>query len=214
MAARVWFTADTHFGHANIIRHSCRPFSSVEEHDRALISNWNGCVGPRDVVYFLGDFAYKNRDSAEGIRKRLNGTIYFVEGNHDSAAWQIRSMFAAWAQVHEMKFNVEGVGEGRIFLSHYAHRVWNKSHHGAWHLYGHSHNSLVEEETSLSFDVGVDAVAARLGGKPSGRAWSGLRREDYRPLSLEEVAEVMRGKKFVRVDHHGRGMACEGMGEI
>jgi hypothetical protein len=23
-------------------------------------------------------------------------------------------------------------------LCHYAMRVWNRSHHGAWHLYGHS----------------------------------------------------------------------------
>jgi hypothetical protein len=30
------------------------------------------------------------------------------------------------------------------------------SHHGAWHLYGHSHGNLPDTPTSLSMDVGVD----------------------------------------------------------
>jgi hypothetical protein len=29
-----------------------------------------------------------------------------------------------------------------IVLCHYAMRVWNRSHHGAWHLYGHSRGNL------------------------------------------------------------------------
>ena len=35
----VFFTADLHFGHANIIRHCVRPFASVEEMDAALMAN-------------------------------------------------------------------------------------------------------------------------------------------------------------------------------
>jgi len=31
-----WFTADMHFGHANIIRYSRRPFASVQAMDIAL----------------------------------------------------------------------------------------------------------------------------------------------------------------------------------
>ena len=97
------------------------------------------------------------------------------------------------APVAEVKANGQ-----RIWLSHYAHRVWPRSHHGAWHLYGHSHDSLADDADSLSFDVGVDAVAARL-------ADGGERRPcDYRPMSFEEVAAVMASKRFVPVDHHGR----------
>lgn len=200
---RLWFIADTHFGHTNIIRYSNRPFDSADEHDETLIKNWNARVAPGDSVYHLGDFAFGKKDFALAIRRQLNGNIYLIEGNHDSAAHQIRQNFAIYTQVHEVKFSTPDNPQGRIFCSHYAHRVWNHSHHGAWHLYGHSHNSLPELPDSRSFDIGVDAIAARLSGHPAGMACR-CAPEHYRPFSLEEVAEVMGKKSFASVDHHGR----------
>ena len=70
-----------------------------------------------------------------------------------------------------------------IVLLHYAMKVWNKSHHGAWHLYGHSHGSLPESEDSLSFDCGVDS-------------------HDYRPISYDEVKRIMSKKTWKPLDHH------------
>ena len=42
----------------------------------------------------------------------------------------------------------------QLVLCHYAMRVWRNSHHGAIHLYGHSHGNLIGD--SQSCDVGVD----------------------------------------------------------
>ena len=89
-----WFIADTHFSHSNIIRYCNRPFASTDEHDRILIENWNRCVKPEDDVYFLGDFCFKSRELAERLRKQLRGRIFFIEGNHDSAARAIKHTFA------------------------------------------------------------------------------------------------------------------------
>jgi len=33
----IYFTGDQHFGHANIIRHCNRPFSSIDEMDMHLV---------------------------------------------------------------------------------------------------------------------------------------------------------------------------------
>ncbi|MYD88260.1 MAG: hypothetical protein F4018_07610 [Acidobacteria bacterium] len=51
---RTWVIADTHFGHANIIRHGERPFRTLGEMDKALVANWNDTVGDDDTVYHLG----------------------------------------------------------------------------------------------------------------------------------------------------------------
>jgi calcineurin-like phosphoesterase family protein len=42
-----FFTADTHFGHVNMLRYCNRPFTSVEEMDAALIARWNRRGGPQ-----------------------------------------------------------------------------------------------------------------------------------------------------------------------
>lgn len=52
----VFFTSDTHFNHANIIRFCNRPFKDVSHMNEAIISNWNRVVGPEDIVFHLGDF--------------------------------------------------------------------------------------------------------------------------------------------------------------
>ena len=71
---------------------------------------------------------------------------------------------------------------------HYGMRVWNKGHHGAWHLYGHSHANLPPHGRSV--DVGVDSHWV------TGKA-------TYTPFSFEQVAAFMVTRDFAPVDHHG-----------
>ncbi len=56
---KCWFTADHHFGHANIIDFCQRPFADVDAMDEALVARWNEVVGDEDEVWYLGDFAYR-----------------------------------------------------------------------------------------------------------------------------------------------------------
>lgn len=144
-----FFTSDTHFGHAKIIDYNKRPFSNVEEMDETIINNYNSVVSSNDIVYHLGDFAF--RDFYQ-YRKRLNGNIVLIKGNHDYARLKPRhyNMFKSVHDILELKLNGES-----IMLCHYAMRTWNKSHFNAWHCYGHSHGRL--EGQGKSCDVGVDA---------------------------------------------------------
>ena len=59
----VWFTADFHFGHNDIIRYCNRPFRSVEEMDQTILDRLNASVKANDILYFLGDL---HREQSEG----------------------------------------------------------------------------------------------------------------------------------------------------
>jgi calcineurin-like phosphoesterase family protein len=141
-----WFTADTHFQHANIIKHASRPFSDVDEMNETLIQRWNILVQPGDIVYHLGDFGWKNCDE---IIRCLQGQKFLIKGSHDSEGERLKKWFCQITSMKEIK-----IGEQIVVLSHCAMRVWEKSHYGSWHLYGHSHGKL--ETWGKSFDVGVD----------------------------------------------------------
>jgi calcineurin-like phosphoesterase family protein len=174
-----FFTADTHFGHANIIRYCNRPFDSPSHMDDVLIANWNSVVGPEDEVYHLGDFALCNLEPCERVLDRLNGKIYLIRGNHEKTACAVPHRFEWIKDYHELYVpdpSNKG-GKQMIVMCHYAMRVWNASHHGAWQLYGHSHGVLADDPTLLSIDVGVDC-------------------HGYTPVSLRQVGALMAKKTW------------------
>lgn len=77
----VFYTSDTHFGHANILKYTDRPWSTVDEMDAGLIERWNSVVGPGDTVYHMGD-VIMNMRSLDRIQY-LNGNLILMAGNHD-----------------------------------------------------------------------------------------------------------------------------------
>lgn len=81
-----YITADTHFGHTNIIKYCYRPFKSVTEMNETIIKRWNRTVTIDDTIYHLGDFALTPKKVAERFCKRLNGYKILVLGNHDKKA--------------------------------------------------------------------------------------------------------------------------------
>jgi calcineurin-like phosphoesterase family protein len=160
----IYFTADTHFGHAGIL-HACgRPFASIGEHDELVAEAWNATVRPGDTVYHLGDFAIGTAEAAAAIFRRLNGRKCLIVGNHDRRAHRL-----PWAEQHEGIY--ETSVEGRhLVLCHYPMRSWARCYRGSLHLYGHTHGRL--PGTTQSADVGVDV-------------WG------YRPVSLAAILDQM-----------------------
>jgi calcineurin-like phosphoesterase family protein len=197
---QVWFTADTHFGHGNIIKYCQRPFMSAEEfaatrddprtklrlsdatvkrHDDALLDAINQRVAADDTLWVVGDFCWGGRVEAMRYRERIRcRDVRLVWGNHDRG--EVADVFAEC--IDQGMIAVEGQ---EIWLNHYPMRSWNKAFHGTWHLYGHVHGRLQREDaakpTMLVKDVGVDAC-------------------DYRPWSFEELKRYMtpRVEAFLR----------------
>jgi calcineurin-like phosphoesterase family protein len=81
--SQVYFIADLHIAHRNICKY--RPqFSTPQEHDEHIISNWNKVVKKKDdIIWVLGDFLIHNdKYDMASIVKRLKGIIRVITGNH------------------------------------------------------------------------------------------------------------------------------------
>jgi len=81
--ARTFFTSDTHFGHANIIKFCSRPFKDIDRMNEVLINNWNARIKPDDFVIFVGDFVFRSSVHVTSYLKSLNGNKTMICGNHD-----------------------------------------------------------------------------------------------------------------------------------
>lgn len=164
----IWFTADLHLGHTNIIRHCGRPFDSVAEMDEAILSAINYVVDQADTLWVLGDFAFRGR-SPSHYRERIKcRDVRLLVGNHDHRGRCESAGFSFVGDVSQIS-----IGRQRIWMSHYPHRSWPASHHGSWHLYGHVHGRMAGEDRERqtnSLDVGVDASDPL--GPPAWTPWS------------------------------------------
>lgn len=115
----IWVTSDSHFGHSKHFLYEPRGFKNIEEHDEAVIQNWNSLVKPDDIVYHLGDVMLNDDEHGLKCLQRLNGHIRMVRGNHDTNSrlfkyvecWNIESV-GDWATVIKS-------GKQSIYLSHY-----------------------------------------------------------------------------------------------
>ena len=174
----LFFTSDEHYDHKNVLLHQANRadlFASLEEMQEGLISRHNEVVKRKDIVYHLGDFAFK---SPMPFVRQLNGKHILLRGNHDY--WYKKAELAAnFTSIHDvLKVKWEGIV---LWLSHYPHLSWPRDNHGVIHLHGHCHGGLKAPGKSL--DVGVDA-------------------NDFRPLSLEEIIEKA-AKLPLPLDRHG-----------
>ena len=146
----VFFTSDTHFGHAGTLGLFGRPFASVAAMDAALVERWNATVDPGDTVWLLGDFALgPGVARAVALLEALAGEKHLVAGNNDPAS--VRDL-AGWASVADYReLTLDGTA---LVLCHYPFRSWNGMAKGALNLHGHSHGRM--SPLPRQIDVGVD----------------------------------------------------------
>ena len=80
---KVYFTADCHFDHTNIIKYCNRPFKNIKQMNETIIKRWNKIINKDDLVYHIGDFAFRGQLNARKFECILNGDIVHIQGNHD-----------------------------------------------------------------------------------------------------------------------------------
>lgn len=157
----IFFTSDTHFGHANIIDYVNRPFKTVEEMDEIILNNINKTVFSSDTLYILGDFTCGGSYTKcmKYRSKIFCKNVHLILGNHDKRFIfnGKESPFESEKDYYEIrKFN-------QLFcLSHYPMLSWNGRDHDSIMLHGHIHSNKRSNEINKwqgikRYDVGVDA---------------------------------------------------------
>lgn len=187
----IFFTSDTHYWHANIIKFAPRPFSSVEEMNEEMIKRHNNVVRPEDDIYNLGDIVWRTQPEAwTEIFDRLNGKFHLIRGNHDFALRPKgkRVPFTHPKIVSVKDYDHLHINGHKVVIAHYPFARWNWMHHGSIHLHGHEHGNLPPEGRRM--DVGVDARVL-----PTQIA------QEYRPIEWSEIEARMREIDFPRVRH-------------
>ena len=190
---KIFFTADLHFGHENVIGFDNRPFSSVEEMDAELIKRWNEKVSAGDLVYVLGDFIWKTRNNdAPALLNSLNGQKYLIKGNHDRFLHNAKAI-AALAAVKDYADICVPLADGtskRCILSHYFIPMYIGSRYGAIHLHGHSHVSV---EADIEIKI---AAMLKEQGIPNKIFNVGCMYWNYYPVTLDEILESEQDEKI------------------
>ena len=174
----IYYIADMHFGHKNILKYDKRPFADTEQMDEKIIRRWNGRVNEYDTVYVLGDAFFKGEERSLAIMQRLNGHKRFIRGNHDCNNGNLLKMWESVSEYEEVKD-----GEQLVVLSHYPMMFYNHQHDGAVMLYGHVHNTreweLVEKWQQELWRIGVPARIINVGCM--------MEYMDYTPRTLDEI---------------------------
>ena len=182
-----FFTSDTHFGHANIIRLCNRPFQNVEEMNEVLIENWNKVVSKDDTVFHLGDFAFGGSSVWNSIIPRLNGHINLIIGNHDRK--NLRQGYMSYFDMVVPQLQIE-IEDNSIYLNHYPFLCYGGSYRGVWQLFGHVHSGPRADGLDISrlrvllptqYDVGVD-------------------NNNFTPISYREIKEKIEFQKNNSLD--------------
>ena len=206
----VAIVSDLHIGHDKEFLYGKRGFKNIREHDEWIFDELNALSSQGNVVLMnLGDACLTRDQQANFDRlSRLPfDEHYFLWGNHNAGAKDAYNTglselgFLSGEQVYPWEYNsITFVGDSlsfrraglTFFCSHFAHFIWDRSHHGVIHLCGHSHGSCKDLNAPPShigkvLDCGVENAQAHW-GKPY--------------FLLSGVIDIIEHKSIIQKDHH------------
>lgn len=192
-----WFTSDQHFGHANIIRYSRRPYldvagePDVHAMNANVIARHNTIVAPDDEVWWLGDAVMGDKRANLACVRECVGEKIFITGNHDKNFRKTGDApHIVWDEIYAELGGFYDVIHGtvscmlgnntEVLVSHFPYsgdsregeryREHRPHDNGGWLLHGHVHEKW--RQRGHQINVGVDA-------------WGGY------PVSEEQIIELI-----------------------
>lgn len=158
----IYFIADTHFNHANIIKYCNRPFKDTHEMNEYIIQNWNSVVKKDDTVYHLGDVGFGQLQEVKSLVERLNGTKILLRGNHD-----FKIGVNTWKEIGFSEVYKKKIVLGNLLLTH---TPTEKVEENQINIFGHIHDKPLDERFNKKNHICVSCDVV-----------------DYTPVSIEMI---------------------------
>lgn len=212
----LWFMADGHWHHDRQFIWGKRGFTSVTEHDNALVHRWNERLTDRSVAVHVGDLIFGDPDGSrfKALMRRLSfSTLYVGAGNHVSGHVAVYkeaiSQYPAALEDGQLRYEVYplthyvdgnpnkrivfmpvyfelSVGGHRIVCSHYPILSFNHQSKGSTLVTGHSHGSCRLSNKDTGEGRRIDVGVESFGA----------------PVSLTEIKRHLNGRTLDIRDHH------------
>lgn len=193
---KLGFTSDLHLFHKNIIHLANRPYRNLEEMHADLLHTHNTTFGPDDIIFNLGDaIHYPKKEKLEDketheLLEQFNGKIYYLPGNHEKKIHVIRDHWRILSLIVDLTVKTKEDPKGQhIVLCHYPFRSWNRSHKGSWHLHGHTHAQL-ENDNGEKFQTNPKGLFQDVG----------IDTNNQKPYIYTELIGIMAQRTFKRLD--------------
>jgi calcineurin-like phosphoesterase family protein len=139
--SHVYVIADLHICHEKLITRlpKYREFSTIEEHNEAIVENCNRVATKRDLLIILGDLCFGS-GCFDYLKRLKAGTKKLVMGNHDTSAT------SRYAEIFD---SIHGALErDHWILTHIpVHPMQKPRYRGNVHGHLHRSNVLLEDGT-------------------------------------------------------------------
>ncbi len=111
----IYYIADMHFGHTNVLRFDNRPFSDTAQMDDTLIQNWNERASRQMIQSMCSAMrSGKTKKTVFRLWSGCRGHKHLIQGNHDRVKGKLRPYWESIEQYAEVN------DENRlVILSHY-----------------------------------------------------------------------------------------------
>lgn len=138
----IYFSSDWHIGHDKEFLWGKRGFSSIEEHDTAVLLRCNEIVGPEDELWILGDLAMGGNEKEWNrvYNQLVCQNIHYLQGNHDTD--NKMDIYDGYGfEYHGYADVIRASKKMSFYLSHYPTMMGNhEEKQRIWNLSGHTHD--------------------------------------------------------------------------
>ena len=156
----IYFIADTHFNHKNIIEYCNRPFKDTNKMNEYIIQKWNSVVKENDIVYHLGDVEFGTTEMLKDLICRLNGTKILLRGNHDFKRGVDGWKEVGFSEVYKKRIELEN-----LILTHAPIEIVEE---GKINVFGHIHDKPLDERFNKNNHICVSCDVV-----------------DYKPIAID-----------------------------